>query len=399
MLRPALALGLVALAFACGSDPAGEESSEATAESESDDAETGESGDGETGDPDLADPSEAGPYTVGHTQITIQGADARSLPVEIWYPAEAVTSAPSTLVDYGLDGAQSQALQELLDAAPAECPRVQGEAHRDAPVAPSSDPFPALVFSHCHVCTRFSSAFIAERLASHGFVVFGVDHVDNTLFDELDGEAEGVSADFLQVRGTDVRAVLDVIESDAAPLPEALRSHIDAQALGVFGHSFGAATTGLVLQDDPRVRAGVAIAAPVESLLLPGVAVADIAEPMLFLLAREDNSITEVGNNFIRDNFAALPAPAWLVEVEDAGHWSFSDICGMTDLFMPGCGEDERQTLPGESFTYLENATARDLAADYVTAFFAWELEARETGLALLEASHPSGAASVDAHD
>ena len=51
------------------------------------------------------------------------------------------------------------------------------------------------------------------------------------------------------------------------------------------------------------IGAAFALAAPMENPLLPGVDVAMITEPLGFLVAREDNSITELGNNLIRSNF------------------------------------------------------------------------------------------------
>jgi predicted dienelactone hydrolase len=250
-----------------------------------------------------------------------------------------------------------------------------------------------LVFSHCHTCTRFSSFTIAERLASHGFVVAAPDHAGNTLFDDH----LGLTVDTLLLRAGDVRFVLTALLADDAPaaLPAGLHGALDASRAGVFGHSFGGVTTGQVLQDDARFRAGAAIAAPFENPLLPGVFMARIAQPVLFLVAREDNSIAEIGNQFIRMNFDAAPAPIWKVEVTDAGHWSFSDLCHLGDSFTPGCGDGVRQTVPGEPFTYLPIDTGRAIGSAYVTAFFAAALQGEEAGRAYLAGAHPADVVSV----
>ena len=106
-----------------------------------------------------------------------------------------------------------------------------------------------------------------------------------------------------------------------------------------------------------------------ENPLIPGVKLAEIHKPVWFLVAQEDNSITEFGNKFIRDNFAAAPAEAWKIEVADAGHWSVSDLAGLTSMFAAGCGEGIRQT-DGADFSYLDPAVGREVTAAYVTAFF-----------------------------
>jgi hypothetical protein len=95
---------------------------------------------------------------------------------------------------------------------------------------------------------------------------------------------------------------------------------------------------------------------------------------MMFMVAQEDNSIGELGNLFMRLNFDAAAGPAWKVEIADAGHWSFSDIAGLVPQFNAGCGDGVRQTVPGEPFTYIDNALARDITATYGMLFFASEL-------------------------
>ena len=250
------------------------------------------------------------------------------------------------------------------------------------------------------MASRFSTFTLAERLASHGFVVVGVGHTDNRLFDQLDGTAVDLSGEFLATRAADISAALDyVLEPPDTKLGDPLEGRLDPDAIGIFGHSFGAATTGLVLETDARFKAGAALAAPLESPLLPGVTLANIEEPMLFFVATEDNSITEIGNNLIRNNFADLPAPAWKLELADAGHWSFTDICHIVDDFQPGCGEGQRQTNPDATFTYLDIEVARDITADALAAFFAYQLRGEAHALEQLEAAHPSGAATLESHD
>jgi dienelactone hydrolase len=162
----------------------------------------------------------------------------------------------------------------------------------------------------------------------------------------------------------------------------------DAERLGVFGHSFGAVTTGAVLQDDPRPRAGVAIAAPVENPVLPGVTVTAIAEPLLLIVAVEDNSITEFGNMAIRQNFMDAVAPVWKLEFADTGHFAYSDLAGLSDYFAAGCGPGVRQT-DGTPFEYADPFLVRELAAGRITAFFALHLLGDDDALAQLEAADP----------
>jgi len=341
-----------------------------------------------------------GPYGAGNTTVTLRDPSRdRTLTVEVWYPADAPRDAAGEPVQgFYPPGADRDRYAELLAASPDPGPSRGTRSTRDAvPAGVSGDGWPVVVFSHCHACTRFSSFSLAERLASRGFVVAAPDHAGNVLFDDT----LGLNADTLRVRADDVSFVLTALldaSSGADALPGTLLAALDPARVGVFGHSFGAVTTGLVLQDDARFRAGAAIAAPFENPLLPGVAMEQIDEPVLFVVAREDNSITEIGNQFIRANFDAAPAPVWKVEVSDAGHWSFSDVCALGGtLFLAGCGDGVRQTTPRQPFTYLPIADGIAIGQAYVSAFFASELQGDATARAFLATAVPDDVVTVAA--
>ncbi|MFV8752807.1 alpha/beta hydrolase family protein [Nannocystaceae bacterium ST9] len=345
----------------------------------------------ESGEPDFETYDQPGPYAVGTRAFVLADPQGdRELEVQLWYPAEGgpgsdpigafVTAEPN-----------AGAFQDLVDAASEPCTRKITSSRFDA--ARATEPaglLPTVLFSHCHTCTRFSSYSLAERLASHGFLVAAVDHAGNTLFDQLAGDPLPVDAATLELRASDMRRLLDeLLDPATSSLPAEFVGLADPERVGVFGHSFGSVTTGKLLQDDDRFVAGVGIAAPFESPILPGISMAAIEEPILLLVAVEDNSITEIGNNILRNNFTIANTPAWKIEFTDAGHWSFSDICNLIDGFQPGCGEGQRQTNPDESFTYLDNQLARDLTATKVTSFFALTLRGEAEARTQLEAGDP----------
>ncbi|EDM79197.1 hypothetical protein PPSIR1_27563 [Plesiocystis pacifica SIR-1] len=324
--------------------------------------------------------------------------DARDLSVELWYPAsvdaKAAADMGQEIASFVPDDPDAATFAGLLAEAPAECVRSQtmsapAPASALVDMAELGDSLPTVVFSHCHGCTRFSSFSLAEHLASHGFLVAAVNHTGNTLFEALDETLLPLDASTLDLRADDVRRVIDeLLDPGAVELPEALVGVADEQRLGVFGHSFGAITTGKVLQDDDRAMAGVAIAAPIENPLLPGVTMAAIAEPLAMFVAIEDNSITEFGNQAIRTNFQMANTPAWKLEFVDTGHFAYSDMAGLYEGFAAGCGEGERQT-DGTPFTYLDPFVVRDLAAGRIAAFFAMHLLDDADAQAQLEQADP----------
>jgi dienelactone hydrolase len=349
----------------------------------------GDDGDGGT-DPDLSVEA-AGPHAVGtRRQVLMDTERSRELTLQVWYPTAAAggTFAVEELEDEPRRGEYAA----LLAAAPAGCPTRMAQATRDA--TPAAGMWPLLGFSHCHECTRFSSMTVAERLASHGFVVIAVEHTGNTLWDQLGGGGLPLDTTTLELRAGDLAFALSRVHT--APELADITAVIDhrPEMSGVFGHSFGAVTAGLYAQRF-AIGAAFALAAPMENPLLPGVDVAMLDEPLGFLVAQEDNSISELGNGLIRNNFAEAVGDAWKIEVADAGHWSVSDIVGVVEGFAAGCGDGVRQT-DGQPFTYLDAATGRGIAASYVTAFFKATLQGDAGARAYLDAARPVGTVTVE---
>lgn len=302
-----------------------------------------------------------GPYAAATARYTaMDAARGRLLEIQAWYPTEA--AAAEVGIETLEDAPQRARYAGLLASAPA-CATRRTTVAVDA--LPTPGPFPVVLFSHCHTCTRLGNATTAARLATHGFVVYAVDHAGNTLWDHLDGAGGELDTATLELRAADVRFVLDEVAAGTAPASDV----VNLTRVGVFGHSFGAVTAGRVAQLDDRVAAAAALCAPMENPLITGVTLAEVAQPLLFVVAQEDNSITELGNVLMRTNFRDAPGAAWKLEVPDAGHWTVSDLDGLVDIFAAGCNNGIRQT-DGTPFTYLDPAAGRELTAAAITAFF-----------------------------
>jgi predicted dienelactone hydrolase len=170
--------------------------------------------------PDAVGYAAPGPHAVGTARARIAG-DA-PLDVAFWYPAAVAEEAPAIAYPYALKWFVR------LDGVA----RVAGHAHRDAPVDAAAGPRPLVVLSPGFAMGTTAYAWLAERLAAHGFVVAAPEH----------REAMGPSmADFgraLVDRPDDVRALLDHLASGGGPLAGA----VDLERVAVVGHSLGGFT-------------------------------------------------------------------------------------------------------------------------------------------------------------
>jgi len=339
-----------------------------------------------------------GSHAPGHRTLKVKDkARDRELVIEVWYPAggrETTAIAPGDLQDFGATDAERTKLVALLADAPTQCTARHTRANRDAEVQ-AAGKLPLVAFSHCHGCTRFSSFSVAERLANLGMIVVAPGHAGNTMWSAIDGKLAPLNNDTLKTRAADLRFAIDLLLNDPDKLlPAELRGVADADRVGVLGHSFGSVTAGYVAQTDPRIKVAAGLAAPMQNPLIPGVDITKVKVPLLLMLMREDNSITEFGNKLIRDNFAAAPGPAWKVELDDAGHWSVSDICALRDEFTAGCGAAKRQTDLSD-FTYLPVADGIAITARWVGAFFAAHLQQDAAATTLLAADPQDSRAHV----
>ncbi|MEM6439048.1 MAG: dienelactone hydrolase, partial [Pseudomonadota bacterium] len=89
----------------------------------------------------------------------------RALTVEVWHPAAEGTE-PGTTYDVMIrDGVQFA--------------QIRGAASRDA--APAADgPYPLVIISHGYPGNRYLLGHLGEHLASHGYVVASIDHLEST---------------------------------------------------------------------------------------------------------------------------------------------------------------------------------------------------------------------------
>lgn len=310
-------------------------------------------GDGSGDSSSVANPLEAGPYPVGVTRVELfDPLQGRTQLTEVWYPADEAArfQEPAPVESYLPAGLESL-------AANATVPVV---AVRDATLSADA-PFPLIAFSHGNGSVRFQNPFQCEHLASHGYIVIAPDHQGNTFFDNSVPQAELTIA-----RPRDIIFLLDYFAAASAEPGNRFAGWVDpTPGFGVTGHSFGAFTSLVAADRDPRIVAAMPLAF--------GVPVSDdYSAATFFMLGIEDKIIGPAGNQAVRNTFERVSSPRFLAEVVDAGHYSFTFAC-QVGLAGPwdgdGCGDAER-FADGSPFTFTDDMRIWDLINGYSAAFF-----------------------------
>jgi dienelactone hydrolase len=350
------------------------------------------------------DPQKLGPYPVGVTTLLLHDAariDAelqgpRPLLTEIWYPAadDARGLPPSKFSEFILRGVvpgSIEATEQAFDSYKkgfkiAEFDKVyKNIAVRDARVRDGK--FPLIVFSHGNGGTRFGYTYFVEHMASHGYIVMACDHTGNSRLTLADGKVIKSGGDRNQAsasdRPKDMSFLIDAMANMNAGGDGRFAGRVDLDKVGAAGMSYGGWTTFRVVDAEPRVKAAV--------MLAPGGPAGNrtnFTTPILAMIGTEDRTVREAGNARTRQYFEDSKGPRHLVEIKDAGHFTFTSVDQYNAEYGDGIGHGERITKPGEQVTYLATEESHRIINAYATAFWGVHLKGEKGYTEFLSKDH-----------
>jgi dienelactone hydrolase len=298
-------------------------------------------------------PFERGPHPVGTRQFSWadQSRD-HTMPVDVWYPATNAHAGedfdPDKMAHYEMVPGFAENSQHAVMNAIAESGR-----------------FPLVVFSHGYGGERRQSTFFYTHLASHGYVVAAMDHVGNTTIDMVGGQSTGdvkFMNRFIQSRPVDASFVIDKMLEGAAEL------EIDADRVGMSGHSFGGWTTLKTVETDTRIKAILPLApaggrAGDDENPLPSALSFDWQRtvPAFYIVSDLDSILQLLG---MRDLHQRNPEPKITVVLENADHFHFNDNVEAThDGFKlvieagNADADDEAKKAVGEMLSQMKPST------------------------------------------
>ena len=264
----------------------------------------------------------------------------------IWYPAAPTASASTS--DYV--PAEVQLHQDLPGGFPImrwltrDASKVRSHSTQRAAVSPQQPSYPVLILRGGASAGVINYTTLAEDLASHGYVVVGVDapyRTGLTVFPDgrvITQTPENNPELYVGTQQTarlkeifaewvaDIAFVVDRLERLNASDPSGrFTGRLDLTRLGVFGHSFGGAQAAQFCHDDARCKAAVDVdGAPFGSVIQSG-----LTQPFMFLLSGhgdpKDAESREILAN-IQSIYNRLPADSRMrVEILGANHFFFSD--------------------------------------------------------------------------
>jgi hypothetical protein len=335
---------------------------------------------------------------------SVDPADHRELVVWFWYPAApdpSSSAAPylpdawtATVEILGVEGAG------LVCHSVCDAPLETGTRHPVLVLSPSG--FPPLLLGA-----------LAEELASHGYVVVGVNHTYEppvTVF--ADGrvvaatpaatagtlgpqtgsheDAFRARADVCMTKAVDLSFVADQLERiDSAP-GDRFNGQLDLTRLGALGHSFGGNAALEWCRADSRCRA----AANLDGALWTGVGNAGVARPVMQILGEHHEfdvtpyEAVTLGMAPSTDWFSAEKAitfggwrnvhqharPAYTMRIAGASHVSFFDL-----PFLPHASEGPVGAML--SATTIDATRVWRITSDLILAFFAKHLSGADSPL------------------
>ena len=333
-------------------------------------------------------PGPDGPYHVARTVLkwvdtsrpevlTEDPNDFREVVALIWYPAEAGSGAEAgyfpnidavsqALIESGeLEWWQVLALRFIRSESPVDANPLREQA-----------PFPVIILSPGNGTNIEFYSSLASEIASHGYVVMGLNHPYDVPAVELsggeiapynknqwslDGAAhQAYSAERIKVRVADVLYALDQLAEINSTGPFA--GLIDLDAVAAAGHSLGGITASEACKADTRFKAclnydGLQKGGPfsIEQTAIPP------EQPFMFL-TKEDQLHPR-----LLERFESMPEGYWVV-VHDASHQSFTDGPLLQPSLLPGPNQADR---------------LMDSIQKYSLAFFDHTLKRQPAGLLL----------------
>lgn len=268
----------------------------------------------------------------------------REVIVWIWYPAPPGQAATDDYLPAAWRAAVEQLRGPLIsNFLTRDLSKVRAHSARNADVSTQGRSYPVVILRGGGSAGVANYTTLAEDLASHGYVVVGLDapyRTDVVVFpdgrvirrtpennpERCLGQEASCADRLITAWNADIAFVLDrLAQLNTADETGKFTGRLDLTRIGLLGHSFGGATALQFCHDDSRCKAGIDLdGAPLGNVVREG-----LHQPFMFLLSDHSRE-TDPESQKIRANLQSiydrLPAAGrQRLAIRGANHFTFSD--------------------------------------------------------------------------
>jgi predicted dienelactone hydrolase len=341
-------------------------------------------------------PAPTGHFAVGRTtyawtnpaatgESAASPASKREVVVWLWYPSGAMP--PGTTAEY-LPAPWRAALAQysgvlLTEFFTRDLSLVRTHSTSDPDVSPEQRSYPVVIMRAGGGALTTDYTTLAEDLASHGYIVVGLDAPYRTIVVSLPhnrvvtrpptNDPEDLPADqasrlinkLLLMWISDMKFVVSQLENlNAADPSGKFTGRMDLQRLGMFGHSFGGAQALQFCHDDARCKAAIDL----DGALYGSVVQEGVKQPIMFVFSNHSHEISDPASKQIQADiesiYRRLPSDRFMITIRGAHHFSFSDQSLLKSQYLT------RALTSALGFGKLEPRRGLAITASYVHSFF-----------------------------
>jgi hypothetical protein len=265
--------------------------------------------------------------------------DNREFMLKVWYPTD------DNVEGEGYSYMTNIMFKWLMGRAPIPLPGISNSAYEDVmphgkvnvPVSSDIVVLPIILFSHGLDGTiEIYSSFI-EELVSRGYVVLSMNHPYIAGVVEFPDGRSVYYQDFFsqtdpkyaekafQTIIDDAKYVLDYIEVLNAP-EGMFNGRLDMEHIGMFGHSFGGASTSVCCAEDDRIDCGLTLDGVSNETFLPDC----INKPFFMMTA--DGRLNSTSVEYIWEN---EETDIYKMSILGSTHYSYTDVGLLLSHMLP----------------------------------------------------------------
>lgn len=287
----------------------------------------------------------------------------REIMTQIWYPAAIGTTGPKSI--YLDEATMEYMLKDNKIAGLDKNSRFKVKTHSvyNAPVTAGDRQFPVLIFSQGFGTSYFLYQSILEDLASHGYIVVGVNSSNVASITKFPHEPSRILPIFandddenvyLTKYFSEITADLRFVARQMSKLNEEhrlpLAKRVDVNRIGCFGHSYGGVAAIQAANEDPEIKAGANLDGSFwgEAFKRPMV------KPML-LVANEQSYEGDSTMQTFEANMGKASCGIKVKGLTTLSHIGFSDA----KLLMASLTGDEAEMVAAERIIQLTRASVR----------------------------------------